>query len=101
MALFSFFDGMFLPVVFQFDERTPKEEFVLPLGPDGDSSGANGVLDLTDILAFMAYDCGDRINIDAALSYFKDVLSPDKADISRHARGKDLGRLFNRAEGFK
>ena len=47
------------------------------------------------------FTCGNRINFDAALSYFKEVLSPDKADISRHARGKDLGRLFNRAEGLK
>ncbi len=36
------------------------------------------------------FTCGDRINIDVAISYFKEVLSPDKTDISRHTRGKEL-----------
>ena len=47
------------------------------------------------------FTCGDRINIDDALAYFKQTLSPEKSDISRHARGTGLGPLFNGAEGFK
>ena len=47
------------------------------------------------------FTCGDRIDMDVALSYFKASLSPDKADISRHARGKGLDRLLNGAEGFE
>ncbi len=38
------------------------------------------------------FTCGDRINIDVAISYFEKELSPEKKDISRHVRGKELGR---------
>ena len=44
--------------------------------------------------AYMGMDyftCSDRTNIDTAISYFKEMLSPEKVDIIRHVRGKDLG----------
>ena len=44
-------------------------------------------------IAMDYFTCGEHIDIDAAISYFNDCLSPDKVVKSRHDRGTDLAGM--------
>jgi len=61
LRLVRFQGGAWEPVPYQFDERTPEGEKVLPdEGPEANPQDGNRRLDPQDELVFMAHDTGDR-----------------------------------------
>jgi spermidine synthase len=46
-------------------------------------------------LAMDYFTCGDRIQIDDAVGYFEQALSPERVQSSRHFRGVELKSIFN------
>lgn len=55
------------PIPFEFDERTEKLRFVMPLGEKGNPEDGNGLLDPQDLLLVMARSSGDKLVSDAQL----------------------------------
>ena len=64
MQLYSFVDGSFRQVPFQFDEWTEEGSMILDLGREPNGELANGILDKQDMLVFMAREAGDRVSRD-------------------------------------
>ena len=61
LRLYSFSDGSFHQVPFQFDEWTSDGYLIVDIGPEANAELGNGILDAQDMLAFMARDAGDRV----------------------------------------
>ena len=61
LRLYSFSDGSFHQVPFQFDEWTSDGYLIVDIGPEANAELGNGILDPQDMLAFMARDAGDRV----------------------------------------
>ena len=61
LRLYSFSDGSFHQVPYQFDEWTSDGYLIVDIGPEANAELANGILDPQDMLAFMARDAGDRV----------------------------------------
>ena len=61
LRLYSFSDGSFHQVPFQFDEWTCDGYLIVDIGPEANAELGNGILDPQDMLAFMARDAGDRV----------------------------------------
>ncbi len=64
LRLYSFGEGSFRQVPYQFDEWTEDGLLVMDQGPDQNGELANGILDRQDMLVFMARDAGDRVSRD-------------------------------------
>lgn len=62
LRLYSYSDGSFHQVPFQFDEWTSDGHMICDIGPEANADLGNGILDGQDILAFMARDAGDRVS---------------------------------------
>ena len=60
IAVYSFFDNAFHPILFQIDEVTLEGDFVLTHGPEANLEKGNKVLDKQDLIVFMARDSGDK-----------------------------------------
>ena len=61
LRLYSFSDGSFHQVPYQFDEWTSDGYLIVDIGPEANAELGNGILDPQDMLAFMARDAGDRV----------------------------------------
>ena len=61
LRLYSFSDGSFHQVPFQFDEWTPDGYLIVDIGPEANAELGKGIMDPQDMLAFMARDAGDRV----------------------------------------
>jgi hypothetical protein len=61
LRLYSFSEGSFHQVPFQFDEWTSDGYLIVDIGPEANAELGNGILDAQDMLAFMARDAGDRV----------------------------------------
>jgi hypothetical protein len=59
IAVYSFKDSAFSPILYQIDEVTPDGDFVLTHGPENNADKGNGALDKQDLIVFMARDSGD------------------------------------------
>ncbi len=64
LRLYSFVDGAFKQVPYQFDEWTEDGFLVMDHGPDQNGELANDILDSQDMLVIMARDTGDRVSRD-------------------------------------
>lgn len=60
LAVYSFRNGNFSPILFQIDELTPQGNFILTRGPEANANQANGVLDRQDLVVFMARDASEK-----------------------------------------
>lgn len=73
IAVYSFRNGRFSPVLFQIDELTPDGTFIMTRGPEANPDQANGVLDRQDLVVFMARDAGGQA---------PEGLKPEGADLA-------------------
>ena len=64
LRLYSFGEGSFKQVSYQFDEWTEDGFLIMDRGPEQNGELANGILDRQDMLVFMARDVGDRVSRD-------------------------------------
>jgi len=64
LRLYNFSNGALQQVRYQFDEWTPEGSMVLNRGGEANADLGNGILDLQDMLVFMARDAGDRVSGD-------------------------------------
>ena len=64
LSLYSFSNGSFRQIPFQFDEWTEDGYLVFDQGEEANAELGNGILDRQDMLVFMARDAGDRVSRD-------------------------------------
>ncbi|MFO8058677.1 MAG: hypothetical protein R6V10_15430 [bacterium] len=60
LRLFAFKDSAMVPVVYQFDERTPDGSFIMDMGEGKNPKAHNSTLDGRDFLVFRICDSGGR-----------------------------------------
>ena len=62
LSLYSFSNGSFRLIPFQFDEWTEDGYMVFDQGEEANDELGNGILDKQDMLVFMARDAGDKVS---------------------------------------
>jgi len=67
LRLYRYRNGQYEAIRFQVDERTPEGDWIFPYGKKNNGSESNGLLDMQDILLFMAKDAGEQADHNASL----------------------------------
>jgi len=58
LGLYAWREGSWRPVLFQVDEKTPDGSYVMTRGEKANPEDGNGILDLRDVIVFMARQAG-------------------------------------------